>query len=148
MREVTIGCLQSLEKKIKLSNMEKIEAWTEEGEKKKTMDTLFYALCLEEFNQVSTCKTAKEIWDKLKVTHEGTSQVKKIKLSTSPLACLLTPLSPSSACSPSPPSPLPWELATFPAGCSTADHRVFLPRPPRVVAMAAWPANHLVCLFG
>ncbi|XP_052190598.1 uncharacterized protein LOC127800178 isoform X2 [Diospyros lotus] len=98
MREVTIGCLQSLEKKIKLSNMEKIEAWTEEGEKKKTMDTLFYALCLEEFNQVSTCKTAKEIWDKLKVTHEAVDISPRLPpYSTVSLVCLLavTTLSPA-----------------------------------------------------
>ena len=33
-----------------------------------------------EFNQISTCKTTKKIWDKLKVTHEGTSQVKESKI--------------------------------------------------------------------
>ena len=44
------------------------------------MNTLICALSSEEFNRVSTCKTAKEMWDKLKVTHEGTSQVKETKI--------------------------------------------------------------------
>ncbi|XVF20876.1 hypothetical protein REPUB_Repub12eG0040900 [Reevesia pubescens] len=46
----------------------------------KAIDTLHYALNLVEFNRISTCKIAKKIWDKLKVTHEGTSQVKKSKI--------------------------------------------------------------------
>ena len=46
----------------------------------RAMNTLFCALFAEEFNRVSTCKTAKEIWDKLEVTHEGTSQVKELKV--------------------------------------------------------------------
>ena len=37
----------------------------------KAINTLHYALNPTEFNRISTCKTAKEIWDKLKVTHEG-----------------------------------------------------------------------------
>ena len=46
----------------------------------KVINTLHYALNPTEFNRISTCKTAKEIWDKLKVTHEGTSQVKESKI--------------------------------------------------------------------
>ena len=34
----------------------------------------------DEFNRISSCKTAKEIWDKLVVTFEGTSQVKQTKI--------------------------------------------------------------------
>ncbi|XP_016675257.1 uncharacterized protein [Gossypium hirsutum] len=41
------------------------------------MHTLFCALGLKEYSRVSPCSNAKEIWDKLEVTHEGTSQVKK-----------------------------------------------------------------------
>ena len=52
--------------------------WTELEIKKvqvnfKAINTLHYALNPTEFNRISTCKTTKEIWDKLKVTHEGTS---------------------------------------------------------------------------
>ena len=46
----------------------------------KAINTLHYALNSTEFNRISTCKTTKEIWNKLKVTHEGTSQVKESKI--------------------------------------------------------------------
>ena len=46
----------------------------------KAINTLHYSLNAMEFNRISTCKTAKEIWDKLKVTHEGTTQVKESKI--------------------------------------------------------------------
>nr|CAD1838597.1 unnamed protein product [Ananas comosus var. bracteatus] len=40
----------------------------------KAMNALHCALDSNEFNRISTCKTAKEIWDKLAVVHEGTNQ--------------------------------------------------------------------------
>ena len=46
----------------------------------KAINTLHCALNPTEFNRISTYKMAKEIWDKLKVTHEGTSQVKESKI--------------------------------------------------------------------
>ena len=46
----------------------------------KAINTLQCALNPTEFNRISTCKTIKEIWDKLKVTHEETSQVKESKI--------------------------------------------------------------------
>ena len=39
----------------------------------KAINTLHCALNPTEFNKISTCKTGKEIQDKLKVTYEGTS---------------------------------------------------------------------------
>ena len=59
--------------------------WTELEIKKvqvnsKAINTFHCALNPMEFNRISMCKTAKEIWDKLKVTHEGTSQVKESKI--------------------------------------------------------------------
>ncbi|XVF03502.1 hypothetical protein REPUB_Repub05bG0000500 [Reevesia pubescens] len=36
----------------------------------KAINTLHYALNLAEFNRISTCGSANENWDKLKVTHE------------------------------------------------------------------------------
>ena len=59
--------------------------WTELEIKKvqvnyKAINTLHCALNSMEFNRISTCKTAKEIWDKLKVTYERTSQVKESKI--------------------------------------------------------------------
>lgn len=47
----------------------------------KAMDTLYYALNETEFNWVSLYATAKEIWDPLEVTCEGTSQAKEPEIS-------------------------------------------------------------------
>ncbi|KAH1046460.1 hypothetical protein J1N35_037244 [Gossypium stocksii] len=41
------------------------------------MHTLFCALGLDEYSKVSSCSNGNEIWDKLEVTYERTSQVKK-----------------------------------------------------------------------
>ena len=41
----------------------------------RAMNQLCCALNGTEFNRVSSCTSAKEIWDKLVVTYEGTSQV-------------------------------------------------------------------------
>ena len=59
--------------------------WTEAKIKKvqvnyKAINTLHYALNPTKFNRISTCKIAKEIWDKFKVTLERTSQVKESKI--------------------------------------------------------------------
>ena len=45
------------------------------------MNLLYCSLSASEFNQIFTYSSAKEIWDTLKVTHEGTNQVKKSKIS-------------------------------------------------------------------
>ncbi|KAK8264230.1 hypothetical protein V6Z12_D12G095400, partial [Gossypium hirsutum] len=60
--------------------------WDENGIKKlqlnaKVMHTLFCALGSNEYNRVSLYDNVKEIWDKLKVTHEGTRRVKESKIS-------------------------------------------------------------------
>ena len=46
----------------------------------KAINILYCALSVNEFNRVSSCSSAKEIWDRLKVTHERINQVKKIKI--------------------------------------------------------------------
>ena len=46
----------------------------------KAMNLLYYALSASEYNRIFTCTSAKEIWDKLEVTHEGTNQVKESKI--------------------------------------------------------------------
>ena len=46
----------------------------------KAMNVLYCALDSIEFNQIFTCSIAKKIWNKLKVTHEGTLQVKSSKI--------------------------------------------------------------------
>ena len=77
--------MQAVQKDIKLDDMEKIKTWTIEERRNmeintKATNTLICALSLEEFNRVSTCKIAKEISDKQKVTHKGTNQVKETKI--------------------------------------------------------------------
>ena len=46
----------------------------------KAMNVLYCALDPNEYNRISSCESAKEIWDMLEVTHEGTSQVKESKI--------------------------------------------------------------------
>ena len=41
---------------------------------------LYCALNQEEHNRISSCENAKEIWQMLEVTHEGTTQVKETKI--------------------------------------------------------------------
>ena len=47
----------------------------------RAINALYCALNGEEYERVRDCKTAKEIWDKLVVTYEGTSDVKDSKIS-------------------------------------------------------------------
>ena len=42
------------------------------------MNILYYTLDPNEYNKISPCKSAKEIWDKLEVAREGTNEVKKL----------------------------------------------------------------------
>ena len=44
------------------------------------MNLLFCSLDPSEFNRISNCLSAKEIWDTLEVTHEGTHKVKTTKV--------------------------------------------------------------------
>ena len=46
----------------------------------KAMNALFCALDKNEFNRISTCETAFDIWRTLEITHEGTSRVKDSKV--------------------------------------------------------------------
>src|SRR3954463_7602514 len=43
-------------------------------------DIIFNCLCPEEFNKISRLENAKEIWDTLVGTHEGTESVRESKL--------------------------------------------------------------------
>ncbi|WRX11446.1 Integrase [Theobroma cacao] len=59
--------------------------WTEAETKKvqvnfKAINTLHCALTPTEFNKVSSCTTTKQVWEKLRIIHEGTSQVKESKI--------------------------------------------------------------------
>ena len=46
----------------------------------KAMHKLFCALGASEYNKVSLCKNAKEVWDKLQVTHERTNHEKETNI--------------------------------------------------------------------
>ena len=59
--------------------------WTDAEVKKvqinfKAINTLHCALNPIKFNRISTCKSTKEIWDKMKVTHERTTQLEEFKI--------------------------------------------------------------------
>ena len=41
---------------------------------------LHCALDVNEYNRISTCTSAKQVWDKIEITYEGTNQVKKSKI--------------------------------------------------------------------
>ena len=42
---------------------------------------LTYTLSKSEYDKIISCDSAKEIWDRLQVLHEGTDQVKETKIS-------------------------------------------------------------------
>ncbi|MQM11796.1 hypothetical protein Taro_044708 [Colocasia esculenta] len=59
--------------------------WTDDDRKKislncKAKSILCCALSKKEFNRVSACKSAMEIWEKLRITYEGTDKVKDTKI--------------------------------------------------------------------
>ncbi|GAV86276.1 UBN2 domain-containing protein, partial [Cephalotus follicularis] len=46
----------------------------------KAKHIIICAINSSEFNRVSSCVSAKEMWDRLEVTYEGTNQVKEAKI--------------------------------------------------------------------
>ncbi|MQM01112.1 hypothetical protein Taro_033861 [Colocasia esculenta] len=59
--------------------------WTDDDRKKislncKVKSILCCALNKKEFNRVSTCKSAMEMWEKLRITYEGTDKVKETRI--------------------------------------------------------------------
>ncbi|GAV84091.1 UBN2 domain-containing protein, partial [Cephalotus follicularis] len=47
----------------------------------KAKHVLFCAVGQNEFNRISSCDTAKQMWDLLEITYEGTNQVKESRIS-------------------------------------------------------------------
>ena len=43
---------------------------------------LYCAVSGVEYDKISTCKTAKEMWNKLKVNYQGTTKVKEARISS------------------------------------------------------------------
>ncbi|MQL79575.1 hypothetical protein Taro_012013 [Colocasia esculenta] len=61
------------------------ENWTEDDKKKislncKAKSIVCCALSKKEFNRISTCKSAMEMWEKLRITYEGTDKVKETRI--------------------------------------------------------------------
>ncbi|MQM02157.1 hypothetical protein Taro_034929 [Colocasia esculenta] len=59
--------------------------WTDDDRTKislncKAKSIMCCALSKKEFNRVSACKTAKDMWETLKLTYEGTDKVKETKI--------------------------------------------------------------------
>ncbi|VFQ97986.1 unnamed protein product [Cuscuta campestris] len=46
----------------------------------KAINMLYYAVNPDDYRKISCCTTAKEMWDKLKVTYEGMDQVREAKI--------------------------------------------------------------------
>lgn len=46
----------------------------------KAMNALICAIDANEYNKISSCSSAKEIWDKLEIIHEGTKQVRETRI--------------------------------------------------------------------
>ena len=58
--------------------------WTTDENRKaqydvKARNIIASALTIDEFFKISQCKSAKEMWDVLEVTHEGTYEVKRAR---------------------------------------------------------------------
>ncbi|MQM04787.1 hypothetical protein Taro_037594 [Colocasia esculenta] len=61
------------------------EKWTDNDRKllsqnSKAKNLICCALTRSEFNRISACKSAKEMWDKVKLTYEGTDKVKETRI--------------------------------------------------------------------
>ncbi|WMV47419.1 hypothetical protein MTR67_040820, partial [Solanum verrucosum] len=48
----------------------------------RAISLLYCAVSGAEYDKISTCETAKEMWDKLEVTYEGTTKVKEARISS------------------------------------------------------------------
>ena len=63
------------------------DRWSEEDRRRvqynlKAKNIITSALGMDEYFRVSNCKSAKEMWDTLQVTHEGTTDVKRSRINT------------------------------------------------------------------
>jgi len=63
------------------------ENWSEEDRRRvqynlKAKNIITSALGMDEYFRVSNCKSAKDMWDTLQVTHEGTTDVKRSRINT------------------------------------------------------------------
>ena len=75
-----------LDKEGRLTNVIKLKLEWDRGENEasennaRAMYSIFNAISMDEFRRIATYTLAKEAWDILQVTHEGTNAVKVLKL--------------------------------------------------------------------
>nr|KYP57719.1 hypothetical protein KK1_003989 [Cajanus cajan] len=63
------------------------DQWSNDDRRKvqynlKAKNIITSALGIDEYFRISNCKNAKEMWDTLEVTHEGTNDVKRSRINT------------------------------------------------------------------
>jgi len=63
------------------------DKWTNEDKRKvqynlKAKNIITSALGIDEYFRISNCRNAKEMWDTLQLTHEGTTDVKRSRINT------------------------------------------------------------------
>ncbi|XP_070047088.1 uncharacterized protein [Nicotiana tomentosiformis] len=87
LRELDVGttlskdsqyCLTASEEKIMMSNTVAGALFQEGTSQAKNL--LYNAISGEEYEKISSCESAKEMWDKLEVTYEGTNKVKETRI--------------------------------------------------------------------
>ncbi|MQM05993.1 hypothetical protein Taro_038815 [Colocasia esculenta] len=84
-RPVAAGCIWSIVEEGDLLVTNEKDKWTEDDKKKislnyKAKSILCCALSKKEFNHISACKSSMEMWEKLRITYEGTDKVKETRI--------------------------------------------------------------------
>ncbi|VFQ99210.1 unnamed protein product [Cuscuta campestris] len=74
MRKVDDTLIPKTEDEFDAEDIKKIENYA------KAINMLYCAVNPNDYHKISCCSTAKEMWDKLEVTYEGTDQVREAKI--------------------------------------------------------------------
>ncbi|VFQ73285.1 unnamed protein product [Cuscuta campestris] len=74
MKKVGDKLIPKTEDEFDAEDIKKVENYA------KAIKTLYCAVNLDDYRKIFYCSTAKEMWDKLEVTYEGTDQVREAKI--------------------------------------------------------------------
>ncbi|VFQ70889.1 unnamed protein product [Cuscuta campestris] len=74
MKKVDEKLVPKTEDEFDAEDIKKVENYA------KAINMLYYAVNPDDYRKISCCTTAKEMWDKLEVTYEGTNQVREAKI--------------------------------------------------------------------